>query len=302
MCDPGPYSYTNCQDIKCGLRRTGSDCIKSNRIMGGQDAQCNEWPWQAYIYATIDQNKGIACGGSLVNQRFVVTSSHCIHEFVNKTELVTVWLGRHTRYTSSGKKAFDIDEIIIHEKYDNISQENDIAVIKLSEMVDMETYTPICMPRLGLASSQDLHQENLTTTGWGRINYDGDTTLNLQELVETIPIVTKQQCLETPGNYSINAGIYAGWPYIVEIDLKKGMVCAGIPNNHQANCKGDSGGPLIHMFEHNRYELVGTTSWSPKDWDSQGNREACTRSYNIYTDVPYYRSWIIGQVGYVYFG
>merc|ERR1711970_1390697 len=36
-------------DSVCGLRRSGGECIKDGRIVNGQEAGCNEWPWQVGI-------------------------------------------------------------------------------------------------------------------------------------------------------------------------------------------------------------------------------------------------------------
>merc|ERR1712112_370992 len=79
------YHDTSYTQVQCGVRREVSTCLESSdRIVDGQDAECNEWPWQVRIVKkigvgswTIHQHH---CGGSLINSRHVVTAAHCILE------------------------------------------------------------------------------------------------------------------------------------------------------------------------------------------------------------------------------
>ena len=46
------------------------------------------------------------------------------------------------------EKEIIIEEVIVHHSYDiHYSYENDIALLKLAEKVDLNVYTPICLPR-----------------------------------------------------------------------------------------------------------------------------------------------------------
>ena len=46
-----------------------------SRIVGGAEASVNEWPWMAALmYYNVQQ----FCGGSLINDRYVLTAAHCI--------------------------------------------------------------------------------------------------------------------------------------------------------------------------------------------------------------------------------
>jgi secreted trypsin-like serine protease len=48
------------------------------RIVGGVEAVPGAWPWQVYIEAG-----GFACGGSLIDARWVLTAAHCVVDFLN---------------------------------------------------------------------------------------------------------------------------------------------------------------------------------------------------------------------------
>ena len=50
----------------------------SRRIVGGVEARKNSWPWQCLIQLDLGYGATRKCGGSVVDNRHVLTAAHCL--------------------------------------------------------------------------------------------------------------------------------------------------------------------------------------------------------------------------------
>lgn len=48
------------------------------RIVGGQPATDEQFPWQVAITYTRNDGVLLFCGGALISEQFVVTAAHCV--------------------------------------------------------------------------------------------------------------------------------------------------------------------------------------------------------------------------------
>lgn len=69
MCLKRSFTFID-GDCYCGLAE------RATRIVGGEDTEVNEYPWQAGLVSR-GQHDFVWCGGSLVSSRWVITAAHC---------------------------------------------------------------------------------------------------------------------------------------------------------------------------------------------------------------------------------
>jgi len=72
----------------CGLAKRinfGKTSDAENRIIGGEKAEVNEYPWMVRVKTGI-----FTCGGSLISDSWILTAAHCVN--IGKT---SAYLGEH---------------------------------------------------------------------------------------------------------------------------------------------------------------------------------------------------------------
>lgn len=52
----------------------GADIQDEERIVGGHNAELNEWPWIVALF----NNGRQFCGGSLMDNKHVLSAAHCV--------------------------------------------------------------------------------------------------------------------------------------------------------------------------------------------------------------------------------
>ncbi|XP_067238458.1 zgc:100868 isoform X2 [Chanodichthys erythropterus] len=237
----------------CGKARLNS------KIVGGQDAPAGAWPWQASLH----WNGGHRCGGSLINNQWVLTAAHC---FADPTPGLTVYLGRQTQ---DGPNQFEVSRsvsnIIKHPNYDSISHDNDITLLQLNSTVTFTDYIrPVC---LASSSSTFFSSTVSWVTGWGNIK-SGVSLPSSKPLQEVdVPIVGNRQCKCLYGVSKITDN----------------MICAGLLEGGKDSCQGDSGGPMVSK--------QGSV-WIQSGVVSFGEGCALRKFPGVYARVSKYQNWI----------
>jgi len=256
-----PTANSGCQ---CGKK-------KSTRIVGGQNAEVNEWPWMVALSRGTDgSSQSYICGGTLIAEEWVVSAAHCFFDtsgnrvlFENNMRIV---LGDHdisTETETTIREVFAVSQITLHPTYVFQTNKDDIALLKVSTKVDLNKHAPACLPEQGAT----FVGQTAFAYGWGALQYGtGEYPDILQEVA--LPVVSVADCKAAYGESSI-------------ID---GMLCAG-GDGVKDSCSGDSGGPLTVPNTSDRHVLIGATSF--------GRGCAVEGFFGVYADVPFYRTSFI---------
>ncbi|XP_065673499.1 serine protease 1 isoform X2 [Hydra vulgaris] len=258
--------YMGCSnnEINIGYNAEDENFKTNKRIVGGINAEENEFPWQAIIKWNVGKMKDeLVCGGSLIDKRFVLTAAHCFSHSM-KIEHYYVILGEHIQSENENKQRNDIKRIIVHQKFDEITYNNDIALVELlSPAILNDSVNVISLPAF-----KDLERPNkmCTVTGWGQTN-DQNKAEILQKV--NVPIVKFATC---------------NGPLSYKKKLTSNMFCAGYINGSFDACEGDSGGPLQCKNNDGVWLLHGITSW--------GIGCGKPHKYGVYVIVRHYLVWL----------
>ncbi|KAM4661603.1 coagulation factor IX [Amazona ochrocephala] len=230
------------------------------RVVGGSDSMRGEVPWQVLLV----DSKGVGfCGGSIINEKWVVTAAHCLQPGDNVTAVAGEYNTNEDDHTEQRRQ---VVKILPHPTYDaKINKHhNDIALLELDQPLVFSSYvTPICTGSREFTNALLKHGMG-TVSGWGSTLFRGRPATVLQVL--KVPFVDRPTCLKSTAT-----------------TILQNMFCAGFPAGGSDTCGGDSGGPYTTEIE-GTWFLTGITSWG----------EECAKpgKYGIYTRVSKYLKWI----------
>merc|ERR1711915_221045 len=232
-------------------------------IVGGEEAADGEFPWQGSLRQIGMIGQTHFCGGSVLNENWVVTAAHCC---AGQTPLfMHVVAGGIKLNTGEGEEEKrDIQKIIGHPDYSSQDLTNDICLLKLEKPLEWTEFVqPIALPE---ANEQTPAGTNAIVTGWGTLSEGGLILPNVLHKV-TVPVVSDEDCSDA---YSSSG-----------IGIAEAMICAGLPDGGKDSCQGDSGGPFINAESKT---LIGVVSWGI----------GCGRAGypGVYTQVSYFIDWI----------
>ncbi|KQS38389.1 uncharacterized protein Dere_GG12275, isoform B [Drosophila erecta] len=262
------------------------------RIVGGKETGKREFPWMALIEYTKPGNvKGHHCGGSLINNRYVLTAAHCVSAIPTDWQLTGVRLGEWDASTNPdctvGKNGlrdcnepyvdYPVVERIPHPQYPGNSRDqlNDIALLRLRDEVQYSDFiSPVCLPTLASHHNNIFLDRKVVVAGWGRTETNFTSNIKLKAELNPVPTSDCNQRYASQRR-----------------TLTTKQMCAGGVEGVDS-CRGDSGGPLLledYSNGFSNFYIAGVVSYGPTPCGLKGWP-------GVYTRVEAYLDWIENNV------
>jgi len=231
------------------------------RIVNGEDIDISDAPWQVALVTYDEDSDDYTqfCGGSIYDETWIITAAHCFPDFflelVNDGPLKIGVVAGKTDIEGLDPSDFnDVDEIVIHPDFTNVTGGDDIALLYLGDdplTLNGSTITAIKLPE---SVSEEWPEQGTEAfaTGWGAIRSSGPASFILQGI--------DLQVLGGPDDPE--CGDYGQGQFLDSMFDPDTMLCAG-PLDDAGDggaCQGDSGGPLAIEVDDTWY-LAGITSW-----------------------------------------
>ncbi|XP_069361117.1 trypsin, alkaline B-like [Maniola hyperantus] len=201
--------YEAVNALPCGVSaRIRHAFPQQERIIGGSVTNINTYPYSAALLwsrNTISFRQN--CGGTIINNRSVLTAAHCIH-------------GNHrvrvgSTNANSGGSVHNGGQRLIHPQYNQGTMNNDIGLLRVTSAFQFRNMVP--------------DNALVWAIGWGWTSAGGNNPSEQLRHVQirTVPV---PRCQSAYPGFRITAG----------------MICAAWDSPGRGSCQGDSGSPLIH--------------------------------------------------------
>uniref|UniRef100_A0A1L8DQF2 trypsin n=1 Tax=Nyssomyia neivai TaxID=330878 RepID=A0A1L8DQF2_9DIPT len=224
-----------------------------HRIVGGQAIDIEKVPYQV----SINYKGGHECGGSILNERFIMSAAHCV------VDLPSQFLVRAGSSNSIyGGETASVKAIHVHKHHNETTNDYDFAIFELNNPLTLNptTIRPVRLPE---ANADIPTGTNLTVSGWGETRDPSLDEFQLRGV--TVPKVDDIECIAT---------------HLFLVAVTERMFCAGYREGGKDACQGDSGGPITADND----LLVGVVSF--------GFGCARPRYPGVYARISSVRQWI----------
>ncbi|KAK4878209.1 hypothetical protein RN001_010715 [Aquatica leii] len=220
-----------------------------DRIVGGFPANISDYPYQVSLRTLLNEH---FCGGSILNQLWVLTAAHCLAQTTAANTMVVVG----TNSLSSGGTRYNVSKFIQYPFYNNENHLNDIGLVKISQPFSFCT----SVKPIQLSLRYPPHGSDVVLTGWGLTSYPSNTLPDILQYIH-LNAIRISNCKT----------LLAGYP------VTNNHICT-LQEENIGSCHGDSGGPLVYNGDQ-----IGIVSWGIP---------CAVGSPDVFTSVLWYHVWI----------
>ncbi|XP_067634337.1 trypsin-3-like [Eurosta solidaginis] len=223
-----------------------------SRIVGGTPARNINIPYIVSLFYFYSHH----CGGSIINERTVLTAAHCLQNSIYK--YFKVHAGTKTISSSREGIVVGVSAVHYHNMFNFKTMDYDIGLVRMVKAISYRyNIQPISLP----APYEDAVQDGdmARVSGWGVTKPGGSASAYLR--YANVPIVNQNIC------------------DLLHRGITDRMICAGYDNGGADACQSDSGGPLEYDGK-----IVGIVSW--------GVSCALPNKPGVYTRVSELIPWI----------
>lgn len=140
--------------------------INDDRIVGGKTANPGQFPYMVGLCSPEKVNNTVickrSCGGSILNNRWVVSAAHCT--MLTNTLYLAIAVGAH--HIENDGQIYRLERIVVHPFYnDPVIFRNDICLLQTKEKIEYNEFVqPIPLRR-------EFVDADVTSivSGWGRL-------------------------------------------------------------------------------------------------------------------------------------
>ncbi|KAJ2948066.1 hypothetical protein O0L34_g9863 [Tuta absoluta] len=234
------------------------------RIVGGDVTTIDQYPFIAAMLVRFNgqvffQN----CGGSILNEKTILSAAHC---YSGQNAAASRWRVRvGSSFRSSGGVVHNVARIINYPEYDKDAWDHDISVLHLETFMvfnDVVQQVQIAGPNYFPADN-----DRIWSVGWGQTSFQGTPSEQLKHVEQRV--MNQQQCM-------------SGFAPGIITDT---MLCVtSVSNVDEGTCQQDSGGPNLH-----NNVLVGVTAFTGAPCAAAGSPSSTAR-------ISSYFDWILANV------
>lgn len=269
------------------------DSSVESRFSGGFYTSVSRFPHAVFILTTpsiwtISFWWNFACGGTLINDRYVVTVASCLYDSDGKVidkRLFQVISGReyiHASLRSQYEDKYTVEEVLPHQNFypsdERRSNFYNIGLLRLNEAVSVFSQKPAVLSNHSYPEV-DYTKKVIYAAGWGSRGDESDEFFNDDEFSRQIKAV-----MFTAKSTEFCDKYFRRNPYTSEFHF------CGQYDSYRQPCHGDVGAGLVYSDDNEEtWILVGMVLWH--------NGSDCSKIYpNTHNKAikirPFNEDWI----------